>query len=214
MAQQVQRWIEVTPSQFTHEAEGLERRPRTAAGPAPVPRMVQLRVPRRPGQVARGRPARPRPPPPAPGRAEVLRGHPARRRPDLAPRRPPRRRLATQARPPQGAAPGEQAPGRAAALGAGDAHHDPGPEDVVPFVQESVFLHHPGFGASCRRRPVWTCSPSTAPRTRPACPASPIASWRPRPRTSRSARTRATSSPRSWRGSASCSAASARRARG
>ena len=23
MAQQVQRWIEVTPSQFTHEAEGL-----------------------------------------------------------------------------------------------------------------------------------------------------------------------------------------------
>ena len=122
MAQRVERWIEVTPVPVHPRGRGPEHHPALLPDQRPVPRLVELRVPRRPGQVARGRPAGPRPPPPAPGRAEVLLGHPARRRPDLAARRAPRRGLPAQARPAQGAAAGQQAPGRAAPLGAGDRH--------------------------------------------------------------------------------------------
>ena len=107
------RWVEVSPSQFPHEAEGLElvratparRDARSVPGPTSSSATA--------GAVARGRPARARARPAAPDRAQVLLRHAPRRRPPLAPRRPPRRGLAAQARPPQGAVPQEQARRRA-----------------------------------------------------------------------------------------------------
>ena len=45
----------------------------------------------------------------------------------------------------------------------------PDPRGVVPFVQESVFLHHPGCGACCRWRRAPTCSGLMARKARPDC---------------------------------------------
>ncbi|MGO9779883.1 MAG: hypothetical protein ACLPKE_16055 [Streptosporangiaceae bacterium] len=49
VAQQVQRWIEVTPSQFPHEAEGLNIVRSLLPDNAPFRGVVQPGVPRRAG---------------------------------------------------------------------------------------------------------------------------------------------------------------------
>ena len=111
MAQPVQRWIEVTPSQFTHEAEGLNLI--RSLLPANAPFRAWSNFEFRDGHgkwhevdlLVLGR-----------RRLHLVElkyysGTLARGRPDLAAGRSPGRGLPAQARPAQGAAAGEQAAG-------------------------------------------------------------------------------------------------------
>ena len=127
MAQRVQRWIEVTPSPFTHEAEGL-RLVRSLL-PANAPFRAWSNFEFRDGHgkwhevdlLVLGR-----------RRLHLveLKYYSGTLRGDdltLAAGRSPRRGLAAQARPAQGAAAGQQAAGRADPLGPGDGRGDPRP---------------------------------------------------------------------------------------
>ena len=145
MAQGVQRWIEVTPSQFPHEAEGLNIVRYLLPDITHLPGLVEPGVPRWPGQVARGRPAGPRS---APARLVELKyysgtlrgddltwrhdGHGAEDSPLKLARRKAQR-LASKLR--------DELVHWAQETG----HTIPDARTVVPFVQEAVFLHRPGL---------------------------------------------------------------------
>ena len=85
MAQQVQRWIEVTPSQFPHKVEGLNIVRSLLPDNAPFRAWSNLEFRDRQGKWHGGRPSGPGQASAPSGGAEVLLGDLARRRPDLAP---------------------------------------------------------------------------------------------------------------------------------
>ena len=198
MAQQVQRWIEVTPSQFTHEAEGLNIV--RALLPDQPPFRAWSNFEFRDGQgkwhevdlLVLGR-----------RRLHLVElkyytgtlrgddltwrreGHRAEDSPLKLARRKAQR-LASKLQ--------DELLNWAQETG----NEDPEPAERRA-IRAGIGFPPPSWDAllSFPSRPAWTCSPSMAPRTRPACPASPIAFLRRRPRISRSARTKATSLPRS-----------------
>ena len=117
----------------------------------------------------------------------------------LAARRAPGRGLPAEAGPPQGAAAGEQAPGRAASAGRRRrAPRDPGRPDGRA-VRAGVGVPAPPRLPlrCCRRPPGSTCSAWTARRASPGCPGSPSGCWsRPTPAPVRQRATATRSSPR------------------
>ena len=215
MAQHVKRWIEVTPSQFTHEAEGLSIVRELLPDQPPFRAWSNFEFRDAHGKwhevdlLVLGR-----------RRlhlvelkyyAGTLRGD------DLTWRRDGHRAEDSPLKLARRKAQRLASKLRDELLSWAQETHTtvPDPNKVVPFVQEAVFLHHPGF--RCELPPSsrldlfaldgtedTTGLPGISDRVLEA--ATPHQAVPPRPRRHRS--------PSSWRGSASCSGASARPARG